>query len=1602
MPHTTNLNVPPYHDDFDEKKDFQKILFLPDTAVQVRELIQLQTMFQKQVERFGDSIYKRGTIVDGCNFIFRDSYPYVKIKDLETDGTVAIPSTYVGMFAKNSSGLKAFVLSYEDGFEATDPDLKTLYVKYINSGDSGTANAFSPSDTLTLYDANNSLFKVRVENGGLGFSNTDRLVVTSAVVVNVSTGSFTNGEYVTQDSLSSNLQIVWIDDTSLALSGQVILGLRPRTTDLANAQVNTSVWALANNDSIRNVGNTVAAQVESVLGAGAEGGVITDASGRVLRVVMTSHGLGYANAPYVSIHSGNNSAGITALSLEGQNYRAKIDVAAGASSVGNGYAFGVTEGVIYQKGYFLRANAQSVVVSKYNQSPNNVVVGFDSVEDEVDANEDTSLNDPQVGDAHNAPGANRLRIRPTLRVVDKDDITPGDGFFPIVEWSEGQPTKINQTSSYSRLGDEMAARTEDSEGDFVVDRFVVTTRSPSNNALEGTKMDVVVDPGTAYVSGYKVQTLRNSIISIDKGTDNLVSNNQSVSLSYGNYIRVSGIGGSFQFHTGDVISLRDTAKNYLTSYSPTITAAGTQIGTARARSLVYESGVPGTPSAVYRIYLFDIRMSMGKNFRNVKSVFYDGTNKGVADVVLEQDPTTEANVAILKESGNTGLLFPSGALSLKNANNATYRYRTNNQGASIANTGLLTESLASNPDTFFIRSGALTDDELQDLYVVPLANTRFSTNAAGTVALLTTSPNVVGTSTTFISDFEAGDYVYLSGNSTENVYRRVVSVVNNTLMILDSNSSFANTGAAVFRGFPAQVPVPFGRREGLTGNVDANGNIMTLNFGGALAGSASINVAFTYDVERRGVTPGTKSASRDRYVKISIANNAGGTQGPWCLGIPDVFRLKAVYVANTSTVNTDSTNAVDDFVVDANQNEDFLDLSYLVKRPGSSLNLTSDDWLLVKFDHFTVGTPGFYATPSYVSANAEQVALVDSDALANLGTLVSTYEIPEVYTASGREYDLVNTLDFRPTVTNTVVSTTNAAAANVNPNSTISFGNTADPSNNKRFPTPGSEMIYTADQYLGRKDSVIIGVDGNISVLRGVPAVDPNKRVSPSKPDDSMLLEVLSIPPYPTLPANESDRLNEILLNRRINERYDARIRAWTSVPALSSTQVNEAQPTRFTQRDIGSLSRRIEALEYYTSLTFLETDVKDRVIPSSVDGSINRFKFGFFVDDYITEDFLEVENPQHAAAIEESRLVPDKMDWSVLQDPGGFQHPPYVDWVIVDQNYATGNAVNTCVTNTVTSNTILYAKNPDNKRGWRYSADTFDYSTTNTLRMGNTSGSVTLFFDFHNLPDKLTVYRGNTAFKTLADSVNCTSSEKTALKSNTFNNWFKDFPGRDKINVTGDFYTGCGKIQWTHDPSLGNDYTIVVGKGPGSYLWRYAIQYPISTETITCTPNPNPNPNQGFYNGVLKAKPFSSRAKNSTFKFKNGTSFEITCTGLKPNTRHDFKIEGELQTGDVIIDGIKKSASTDLITDSEGKIVFICNISQPFKLSRLILKRKYTFEMMATNSYAKGNAEVMTGTVTSSYGGLRSSGNGSASQRSSSAGYGYGSQSGGSGYSWK
>ena len=152
MANKTDLNVTPYYDDYDEADQFHRVLFRPGFAVQARELTQLQTILQQQIERFGRHLFEEGTVVIPGQIGYDDKYAAVKLQSSYSSGTVAdYLSTYVDTTITGAtSGVKARVVGYA---VATTDDPDTLFIKYIYTGTDNTTTTFADAEDIES-DAN--------------------------------------------------------------------------------------------------------------------------------------------------------------------------------------------------------------------------------------------------------------------------------------------------------------------------------------------------------------------------------------------------------------------------------------------------------------------------------------------------------------------------------------------------------------------------------------------------------------------------------------------------------------------------------------------------------------------------------------------------------------------------------------------------------------------------------------------------------------------------------------------------------------------------------------------------------------------------------------------------------------------------------------------------------------------------------------------------------------------------------------------------------------------------------------------------------------------------------------------------------------------------------------------------------------------------------------------------------------------------------------------------------------------------------------------------------------------------------------------------------
>ncbi len=154
MPQELNLNVSPYYDDFDRDNDYYRVLFKPGYPVQARELTTMQSMLQGQLEKFSDHFFKEGKAITGGEIQYYEKYPCVMVDDSFNGKSILeyaadlLDEVIVG----ESSGIRARVDSYLPG-SSSERGFDTYYITYLSS-DSGSSEftGFIPGENLLTED----------------------------------------------------------------------------------------------------------------------------------------------------------------------------------------------------------------------------------------------------------------------------------------------------------------------------------------------------------------------------------------------------------------------------------------------------------------------------------------------------------------------------------------------------------------------------------------------------------------------------------------------------------------------------------------------------------------------------------------------------------------------------------------------------------------------------------------------------------------------------------------------------------------------------------------------------------------------------------------------------------------------------------------------------------------------------------------------------------------------------------------------------------------------------------------------------------------------------------------------------------------------------------------------------------------------------------------------------------------------------------------------------------------------------------------------------------------------------------------------------------
>ena len=1018
------------------------------------------------------------------------------------------------------------------------------------------------------------------------------------------------------------------------------------------------------------------------------------ANGYVLAIDVTNQGSGYTSTPTVTITGGSGAGAVGTATLEtaaaflgGERISAKdlsISALAKATSpCGKGSAVSINTGVFYISGNFIDKAEETVILDKYTNTPS-YKIGLQVTASLIDSGDDTTLLDNAQGSYnYAAPGADRLKFVLTLTKKTLTSIDDTD-FYELLRVNDGIKEKDIKVPIYSVLEDTFARRTFDESGNYTVRAFNIQLKDDPNDS---TKFIVRLDPGKAYIEGYEYETIISTDVIVDKARDFINVNNFDRLMQYGNYITVSGYNGLYNITTHETVDLHNAAHASVSLLSPTNYAA-TKIGTAKVRNIDYVSGTGA--NQIINMYLYDINMS-SSTFTEIESVIVPVstyvTASTVASVTITAGGSSYSSVPTVAFSGGGG----SGATGTAVvAGNAVTSVTITNAGSGY--TSVPTIAFSGGGGT-----GATATAVLNPVGITAKSNIDASGKIAGglpgagdvilyetnfnslvfklpqdTIKTIRDASNVVDTSYTIKRVFEnvsftAGAATISTGGGTETFfgtgalsntnkreyYTTTVKTAGNSGLVVGTQVAFDGGGQTITVNAPTNTTVTFNDGTGsanftadiiATLNIDAKAekikalvksnvaNITSPNTvvlsSDSLAKSDVYQIHAVYDSANAGnnATLPTLTVTSAAGALTAGETITGGTSGAKGIVI--------VGAANTTTVTYVVVSGT--FVAETITGGTSSVTKAVTSVAAGSTDITSRYELDTGqrdnfYDHGSIKLKAGQTAPTgrigivFDFFTHTGVGYLSTDSYAAVG-----YDNVPSYTSpvTGGKVELRDCIDFRPRRTDGATTIQNI-----------------------ELPFPNTNWSADYSYYLPRVDTVFLSRDRKFGSNTGLSSLGTTP---PTRLDGTMDLYVIYIPAYT---FNASDVTTRYIENKR------------------------------YTMRDVGRLEKRIQNVEYYTSLSLLETAAEDLTIKDAA--GLERFKNGMLVDAFFGHSVGNVLSADYKCSIDfdDNTLRPPFISNStdVIYDPaastgvqltGDLITLPYVKTSIVSQTVAS-KAVN-------------------------------------------------------------------------------------------------------------------------------------------------------------------------------------------------------------------------------------------------------------------------------------------------------------------------------------
>jgi len=1234
MVQKTNLNAAPYYDDYDDSKNFHRILFRPGFAIQGRELTQLQSALQSQIEKHGSHIFKEGAVVIPGNGRLQ-SYPSLKLASTFASEIID-PSQYYNattpvIITGATTGVTAKVVGYD---VATTTDQSVLYLSYERSGSDYETEVFADGENITA--------DVAVQHSTLSYAADVASVTTYTSAFSVSAGSsaaelasVTGPASRTGIAYHVNSGVYYVRGFFVTNSEQTLV-LDKYTTDYTG----TVGFDISEDITTPEDDTTLLDNATGSANFAAKGGHRLTMT---LTLAKTSSDVG---ADFITLVSVTGGVGQREGRSTNYNHLAEEMAKRTHDESGN---------------YTVKPFQFEVAESVTN---NNRLGRYTAGATTNDSNTaSTSLLSLKVslGKAY-INGFELTKTSPTIKDINKsrefDTVNAGISIFDMGNYS--YITNIYGSPDITPITGEATA--------YKTVQFYDTFNSTRGSA-NGTLIGIGRARAIEYHSGVAGATSGNTesiyklyVFDIRPFTTLTLSATPSPTLIATHTNGGVHLKGNTSGATGYVYA-SDTSgtKVNLTNVVGTFTAGEKLIASdsAETSGLIEDSGNTDITIATggiktYQFYDFrQVYMDDDDAGQDFTADFVTWSSLGLETVLLEESTVRQDGVIVAEDGEIISLETPKGAkLQDAEKNRALFKLpkrviktllTTSNSGASDTQYTVRRQFIGTTNASGIVTFGAGSNETFashaEKDYTMSILTAGGGTGSAGDIVSVADTLSGAGSATLTITDNT------VLGNAakvklTATLLKTSVSSKLKTTKLMKQLKVLATDADGAYGTRSSDIDISLGRADAF--NVAA---VFDSEEASTDAAAPTLTLTSVVGTFTRGeIITGDSSAATGRTIDIVSPMSYVLTSVSDFTASETITGESSGATATISSLATGSVDVKSNFYFDTGQRDNYYDISRIVRKPQQA---APTGRLLIVYDYLEHSSGDMMTVDSYsdIAYQMERQDIpeynatkVDPDSLAPQGL-----------------FPLADTYDFRPRIEDiTGSSATLETVDQITSNSFDFYSRQYDGTGSSTADVckPGSNIQSDIEFYLNKRAAVYMSDRGIITITEGPSAETP---VPPDAKTDGMKLCDLEIPAYTFKPE-------DVIVKRQRHQRY--------------------------TMKDIGKIDRRLNTIEEITTLNLLEKNAATFEVTDA--NGLNRFKSGFVVDNFnghrvgdvahvdykCSMDFMYGElraiHKTKSADLEEVATTDAQRTSAGYQKTGDLLTLPYTEVVLTEQPYGT------------------------------------------------------------------------------------------------------------------------------------------------------------------------------------------------------------------------------------------------------------------------------------------------------------------------------------------